>query len=164
MRDGRGFTLIELLVVISIIGLLSSVVLVSLNSARNKAKESSLKSHTLEFRKLLELEYLETGSYANLSKGWVGGGSSNGQTSCAARGFAGNYASQALGICNGIMGILGTSYDQAFFVGTGTGVGYSIMTRYPSALMYCVGSSGAISNQVPYSGPGLLYPGCFSNP
>ena len=34
----RGFTLIELLVVIAIIGILSSVVLASFNSAREKAK------------------------------------------------------------------------------------------------------------------------------
>lgn len=53
----RGFTLIELLVVIAIIGILSSVVLASLNTARNKGADAAIKSNLANARAEAEIFY-----------------------------------------------------------------------------------------------------------
>lgn len=59
----RGFTLIELLVVISIIGMLASVVLVSLQGARNKAKEIKFLAGLNQLKSALELYRLDNNRY-----------------------------------------------------------------------------------------------------
>jgi prepilin-type N-terminal cleavage/methylation domain-containing protein len=53
----KGFTLIELLVVIAIIGILSSVVLASLNTARNKGADAAIKSQLAGLRAQAEILY-----------------------------------------------------------------------------------------------------------
>jgi prepilin-type N-terminal cleavage/methylation domain-containing protein len=57
----KGFTLIELLVVISIIGLLSSIVLASLNTTRVKAADAAIKENLRGIISSSEIEYSTLG-------------------------------------------------------------------------------------------------------
>lgn len=57
MKSQKGFTLIELLVVIAIIGILSSVVLASLNTARDKGADAAAKANLNNARAQAELYY-----------------------------------------------------------------------------------------------------------
>ncbi|MBK5215400.1 MAG: type II secretion system protein [Candidatus Pacebacteria bacterium] len=65
MKSQKGFTLIELLVVIAIIGILSSVVLPSLNSARAKAGDAAVKNNLTNIRNMAALYYDEMGRYGS---------------------------------------------------------------------------------------------------
>ncbi len=62
-RKTSGFTLIELLVVISIIAMLSSVVLASLNGARQKAKIAAAKSFLVQLRTAINILAIDTGAW-----------------------------------------------------------------------------------------------------
>lgn len=62
-NSSAGFTLIELLVVIAIIGLLSSVVLASLNGARKKGRDSRRIADLKQMQTALELYYDNNRAY-----------------------------------------------------------------------------------------------------
>jgi prepilin-type N-terminal cleavage/methylation domain-containing protein len=67
MKKNTGFTLIELLVVIAIIGILSSVVLASLSTARSKGSDAAIKSQMNSLRSQAVLYYdSNNSSYSGL--------------------------------------------------------------------------------------------------
>ncbi|MFH0906644.1 MAG: type II secretion system protein [bacterium] len=66
-KKEKGFTLVELLVVIAIIGILSTIVVVSISPARNKAKDSSIKAALSQVRAQAEMFYDDNNTYVALA-------------------------------------------------------------------------------------------------
>jgi len=125
----KGFTLIELLVVIAIIGLLSSVVLASLNTARMKSRDARRLSDLSQISKALELYYDDNSTYAVSGAGWDGGGTgwfnhASGRYTGSIGGFLSN-----LGYTGGeIIDPSGNTTGQAYMI-VGNTSGYTIWTR-----------------------------------
>ena len=71
-KTQKGFTLIELLVVISIIGVLASVVMTSLNSAKIKARDAVRRSDMRQILIAMETYYDSSGTYIIPGTGWNG--------------------------------------------------------------------------------------------
>jgi len=65
-----GFTLIELLVVIALIGILSTLVLANLNSARERSRDVARKSDLRNIQTALRLYYNDTGSFPASLPAW----------------------------------------------------------------------------------------------
>ena len=144
----KGFTLIELLVVISIIGLLSSVVLVSLNSARTKARDANKLQTARSIATALELYRSKNGVYPH-------------EYTNAGTDLAGMVSADLTGIMPALPSTLFPT-GSAFYVSDGTGSSYELLYPYQASAssknVSC--STGDYST---YNGNGVSPAGCFGN-
>ncbi len=79
----RGFTLIELLIAIAIIGLLTSIVIASLATAKNKNRDSAIKAQLKQIQTQAELYYDTAGAHPTAGNGkYSSGTTSTSGTAC----------------------------------------------------------------------------------
>lgn len=140
VRKGHltGFTLIELLVVIAIIGVLSSVVLASLNTARNKGTDASIKSNLSEARAQAELYYDANGnSYAGVCGTTAANGvkTINAAIVAARQAYDGSTTVNTTYATAGT-GLAATCHDSA------TAWGAEVQLKTSGAGYFCVDSTG----------------------
>ncbi len=131
----KGFTLIELLVVIAIIGILSSVVLASLNTARNKGADAAVKANLSGIRSQAELIYdtAVPNSYATICT----------DTNVV---NAINAAKTAAGVSSATNVTYGTAGGAATATCHANGAtGWAVEVPLKSAGFFCVNNSGTSS-------------------
>ena len=81
IKGTKGFTLIELLVVISLIGILSTLVIANMNSARERARDAQRKSDLRNIQTGLRIYYNDNGGYppaSEINAAWGGEWSKSG--------------------------------------------------------------------------------------
>ncbi len=139
MSNKKGFTLIELLVVIAIIGILASVVLASLNSARSKGSDAAIKANLANIRAQAALYYDTNNTYGTSVSCWV---SSTGTANSCTGVFS---AATAGGAQEGLKAAAAASGFQAYGYSNAAGDAWATISllKTSGSGYYCVDSTGA---------------------
>ena len=148
LRLSKGFTLIELLVVVAIIGILVSVVLVALDSAKNKGNDAGVKTNLHTVANQAEIFYLNNSS----SYLPTGGVNVTGVCPTAYDASGSNLFSQNRVIIDAIAQAVSTGNGSACY-NSASNYAVAVGLRLTANTSWCVDSSGAakIENSVPAS-------------
>lgn len=131
-----GFTLIELLIVIAIIGILSSVVLSSLTTARTNAFDSKVKSQLSNIRAAAELYYNSRLNYGSVTT-WVSNGT--GTNGCQ----AGMFTDTTSGL-SGLTISANYPTGENAIVCNSTGKAYAVSDNLAAtSTFWCIDSTGS---------------------
>lgn len=134
----KGFTLIELLVVIAIIGILSSVVLASLTTARTRGQAASVQSQLSNMRAQAELYYSTNGNDYGASV------AATCDTLVAGANIFGTDTNSLKALVNGVIAVVST---PAKVYCSSTGTTWAVAAIDPSVSAgtqaFCVDSTGA---------------------
>lgn len=134
----KGFTLVELLVVVAILGVLSSIVLVSLSTANTRGKDGAVQANLDSLRTQAQLYYNESGGYG--SNASLVNDTGDCATNTTGTVFADARARRQIAAANLANG--GGSVTCNVAAG---GAGYAVYAQLPSfstATYFCVDSNG----------------------